>query len=239
MQLDVTLTPAELDRLDRRSHIVAVIDVVRASSTMVNGLANGCRAFVPVPSVAAARRTAKVLAPEDPLLGGERGGVAVRGFDLGNSPWEYTPERVRGRTVVFTTSNGTAAIAAGAEAKQVVIAAFVNLEAVARYLSAANSDVTIAAAGRLGRPALDDTICAGFIVHRLVELAKGAHELTDGARLALEVAHGQRGRVRAMLDSAASGRHVTALGLAHDLDFCARIDTFDLVPKVVEGRVIL
>jgi len=239
MQLDVTLTPAELDRLDRHSHIVAVIDVVRASSTMVNGLANGCRAFVPVPSVAAARRTAKVLAPESPLLGGERGGVAVQGFDLGNSPWEYTPERIRGRTVVFTTTNGTAAIAAGAEAKQVVIAAFVNLEAVARYLTAANSDVTIAAAGRLRRPALDDTVCAGLVVERLMDLAKGAHELTDGARLALETARGQRPRIREMLSAAASGRHVTALGLEHDLDFCAQIDTFDLVPRVVEGRVLL
>lgn len=238
MQLDVTLTPSELDRLDRRSHVVAVIDVVRASSTMINGLANGCRAFVPVPSVAAARRTAKVLEPENPMLGGERGGLTVKGFDLGNSPGEYTAGRVRGRTVVFTTTNGTAAITAGAKAKQVIIAGFVNLEAVARYLTAANSDITVAAAGRGSRPALDDTVCAGLIVERVVDLAKGAHELTDGARLALEAARGQRPRIREMLGMAASGRNVTALGLEHDLDFCARLDAFNIVPRVVEGRVV-
>lgn len=239
MQLDVTLTPPELDRLDRRGHVVAVVDVVRASSTMINGLANGCRAFVPVPSVAAARRTAAVLQPKNPLLGGERGGLAVRGFDLGNSPWEYTADRVKGRTVVFTTTNGTAAIAAGAEARQVIIAGFVNLEAVARYLTAASSDVTVAAAGRGRRPALDDTICAGLVVERILDLIKGSLELTDGARLALETARGQRPRIRELLSMAASGRHVTALGLERDLDFCAQLDVFDLVPRVVEGRVVL
>ena len=239
MLLDVTFTPRELARLDRRSHAVAIIDVVRASTTMVQGLASGCPAFIPVPSVASARRTARALGSPDVLVGGERRGVAVRGFDLGNSPLEYTPERVKGKTVVFTTTNGTAAIAAATDARRVVIAAFVNLEAVIRHLVADGGDVTVAAAGRLGRPALDDTVCAGLIVERVRQESEGGYTLTDGAYLALEASKEQRPRLREMLAQAASGRALKALGAEDDLDFCARLDVFDLVPSVEDGRVIL
>lgn len=239
MHLDVTLTPAELSRLDRHTHAVVVIDVVRASTTMIHGLASGCRAFIPVPSVAAARRTAKALDRSDVLLGGERGGVPVRGFHLGNSPGEYGPDRVGGKTVVFTTTNGTAAIAAATGARAVLIAAFVNLQAVAALLAKDRGDVTIAAAGRQGRPALDDTVCAGLIVHYLIQVAPADYTLSDGARLALETGRGQQDRLREMLSQAASGRALTALGFEQDLDFCARLDAYDLVPSVVDGRVML
>ncbi len=237
MQLDVTLTPRELDRLDRHGHTVAVIDVVRASTTMVQGLAAGAMAFIPVPSVAAARRTAKSLGHDKVLLGGERGGVAVSGFNLGNSPLEYTPERVSGQTIVFTTTNGTAAIAAARSAQSIIIAAFVNLDAVVAYLQTAGTDVTIAAAGRLGRPALDDTICAGLIVNQLLE--GGPWTPTDTALLARQSANDQATQIRELLSQAASGQALKRLALEADLDFCAQLNLYNLVPRVEEGRVVI
>lgn len=238
MQLDVTMTPSELDRLDRRSHTVAIIDVVRASTTMIEGLSNGCLDFVPVPSVAAARRTAHALGHHEVLLGGERRGVAVTGFHLGNSPLEYTAERVAGKTIVFTTTNGTAALAAAAEAKAVIIAALVNLEAAAQHLAAVGTDITLAAAGRQGRPALDDTVCAGLLAQRIVDLAPGVFSFTDGAAVAVAASMGYRNRTEPLLEEAAAGRAVRALGLGHDIAFCARLDSHHLVPYVLEGRVV-
>lgn len=238
MQLDVTLTPGELDRLDRRTHTVAVIDVVRASTTMIHGLSNGCLEFVPVPSVAAARRTARALPQTDLLLGGERGGVAVAGFDLGNSPEEYSRQRVAGKTIVFTTSNGTATIAAAAEAHAIIIAAFINLEAAAQKLARAGTDVTLAAAGRGGRPALDDTVCAGMLVQRICDLATEPFFLTDGAHLAAAAARAYEERTGALLDQAASGRAVKSLGFPRDIDACSPLNTHDLVPRVIDGRVV-
>ena len=112
MEIDVTFTPNELGKTSREGRVVVVIDVVRAATTMCTGLANGAAAFLPVRSVTAARRRAQAIPEGQRLLGGERGGVPPAGFDLGNSPLDYTPERVAGQQIVFTTTNGTATLAA-------------------------------------------------------------------------------------------------------------------------------
>ncbi|MBI2887162.1 MAG: 2-phosphosulfolactate phosphatase [Chloroflexi bacterium] len=239
MEIDVSFTPRELARLEVRRRIVVVIDVVRASTTIVQGLASGGAAFVPVGSVAAARRASGSVPEALRLLGGERGGVRIPGFDLGNSPWEYTPDRVAGKTVVFTTTNGTAAIRAARDPQELLIGALVNLEAVARYLAARATDVVLAAAGQEGRPVLDDTVCAGLLAERLQALSGEGYALSDGARLALGASQPYRGRLREMLEHAASGRALLRIGYQRDLDFCAQLSVLDAVPGVVDGRVVL
>lgn len=244
MEIDVTFTPAELARAALRDRVVVILDVVRASTTMIQGIASGCEAFLPVRSVAAARRLARELPEANRLLGGERGGARVPGFDLGNSPWEYLPERVAGKTIVFTTTNGTAAINAARGAGETLIGAFVNLGAVTRRLAQRGSDlptgqagVTLAAAGRGGRPVLDDVACAGMMAQEVVTLLGGSCSLSDAARIAVQASVPYRGRLRELLEESASGRALLSIGYDRDLDFCARLSVLDVVPRVVEGKV--
>jgi len=235
MKIDVTFTPSELARTDLRERTVVVLDVVRASSTIAQGMASGAAAFVPVRSVTAARRAARQYPPAVRLLGGERDGVRIPGFDLGNSPREFTAARVSGKTIVFTTTNGTAAISAARAAQRTYIGAFVNLAAVADCLLREDADVTLAAAGRRDRPVLDDVACAGAFIQALQQ--KVGCELTDSAKIALRLWEPYQGRVRDLLADSASGRALIHIGYDLDLDFCGQTSVLNVAPRVLEGKV--
>ena len=237
MEIDVTFTPNELGKTSREGRVVVVIDVVRAATTMCTGLANGAAAFLPVRSVTAARRRARAIPAGQRLLGGERGGVPPAGFDLGNSPLDYTAERVAGQQIVFTTTNGTATLAAAEGALAVYTGALVNLEAVAQRLMQLNAPVTLAAAGANGRPVLDDLGCAGMIIQRLQALGV-AVTLSDGAQVALTVARRYEGRTLEMLRESFSGRALLDVGLGDDLHHCAQLSVLDMLPRLEGDRVV-
>lgn len=237
MKINVTFTPSELARSDLRDRTVVVLDVIRASSTIAQGMASGAAAFVPVRSVTAARRAARQYPPALRLLGGERDGVRIPGFDLGNSPREYTNERVSMKTIVFTTTNGTAAISAAKAAQRIYVGALVNLTAVADCLLREGADVTLAGAGRSDHPVLDDVACAGAFIHALQQ--KVRCELTDSAKIALRLWEPYQGRVRDLLVDSASGQALIHIGYDLDLDFCAQIGVLNVAPRVVQGKVEL
>lgn len=207
---------------------VVVIDVLRATSTIITALANGCRGLVPVGSPAAARREAARLAGERPLLGGERNGLKIKGFDLGNSPLEYRPEVVRGRTIVFCTTNGTRALLRARKAGRVVLAAFLNAASVARWLKAEGRNWLFFCAGSKGYFSWEDFMCAGLVLTTLKALEPGL-KLGDGARAALELATSSRELF------GIHAEYLRQLGLAADVDFCRQLNVFDLVPFYADG----
>ncbi|HEX5521730.1 MAG TPA: 2-phosphosulfolactate phosphatase, partial [Longimicrobiaceae bacterium] len=131
MRLDVFFSPAELSAGEINGRTVVVIDVLRAGTTIVEALAAGARAIYPAASTEEAIRIATNLGRSEVVLCGERKCLPIEGFDLGNSPREFTPERVSGKTLVMTTTNGTRAILASLEAERVYVAAFANLGATA------------------------------------------------------------------------------------------------------------
>lgn len=229
MEVHVTVSPADLRRSRPAGRAVAVIDVVRAATTIACGLAAGCAGFLPVPSVAEARRRAAALGDPPPLLGGERRGVRLPGFDLGNAPTEYTPDRVAGRRVVFSTTNGTATLAAAGGAALVVVAALVNLGAAAEVLAAQKGDITLAAAGAAGRPVLDDLACAGLLA-REVQRRRPDARLSDAAKAALLVGEAYQGRLLALLRESASGRALIDIGYDADLESCSQLSVLNVVP---------
>jgi 2-phosphosulfolactate phosphatase len=203
---------------------VVVIDVLRATSTLTVALANGARRVVPF---ARAEEAVAFRAREDGVLAcGEREGRIVPGFDLGNSPFEYTPERVAGRTLAFASTNGSLAVRAVAGFRRRLLAAFVNASAVARSL-AEEREVLMLCAGQLGRFALEDAACAGWLCARLAE--RGATLANDGARLAWALAPRDAADVRALVEGSSHGRYLRSLGpaFARDVAFCAVLDRFD------------
>ncbi|HZL87827.1 MAG TPA: 2-phosphosulfolactate phosphatase [Pirellulaceae bacterium] len=239
--LDVYLLPSlvEPERLSGR--LVVVMDVLRATTTIVYALASGARDVFICQEVDDARRLAANLPAA--LLAGERGGLRIDGFPLGNSPREYTPAAVGGRTVVFTTTNGTRAMARCSKARCVLLGAFVNFSAVCRELTAelsppASSGVALVCAGTEGEVTGEDTLLAGAIVEELVQDRDNKCSLNDQAQIAADVWRACRSEddgndslVRALRRSR-GGRHLVEIGLESDIALAAGIDRFDLVPRL-------
>lgn len=222
-----------------RGGIAVVIDVLRASTTMITALAHGAERVVPVADLDGARRIAAEIGPAA-LLGGERGGLRIQGFDLGNSPREYTADRVAGRTVVITTTNGTAALHACRDAAEIVVGAIVNRMAVAeavRRFAGDRGGVHLVCAGTDGVVSAEDVLAAGAI---LDAAAGDGHDdvLDAGAREAL--AFFQRvataGDVPAALVAefrrSPGGSNLVDLGMEADLPAAATLDSLRVVPRL-------
>jgi 2-phosphosulfolactate phosphatase len=207
-----------------------VIDVLRASTTVVHALAAGCAAVLPCAEVEEARRLADGMRAGRVLLAGERDGRPLPGFDLGNSPAEFTPSRCRGTTLVLTTSNGTRAMLRAAPADRALVAGFVNFSAVCEQLARDAHPVHVLCAGDGGEVALEDALLAGALVEFLSEA--GPVCLNDGARLAWD-SFTHHGRVLAgALEVSAGGARLRALGYDDDIRAAALVDQFTLVPEL-------
>lgn len=217
-----------------------VIDVLRASTTVCHALHAGADRVVPCGTVEDARRVAAELrdAGEPALLAGERGCVKVDGFDLGNSPTDYTAdaltdERGGGRPVVLTTTNGTAALLRCLAADEIVVGCFANLSAAVDRLAAGGGPVHFVCAGTEGHVTAEDVLFAGRAANRLVELGAGTLDHHDGdpARLAAEFAAGRPDAAATLADSR-GGRNLLRLGRGADIATCAAVDSAPVVPTL-------
>jgi 2-phosphosulfolactate phosphatase len=217
--------------------IVVVIDVLRATSTIVEALANGARSVLPVATVDEAVRKAEEIGRDTVLLCGEREGMQIRGFHLGNSPADFTRERVDGRPLIMTTTNGTGAVLASSSASRCYIGSLLNLSAVARRLLEHNEDVLLLCAGREGAFAIDDALCAGRIARRLADETKVVLG-NDAAITAVRTTTRRPIRARELARTAA-GRQLRDIGLSADIAFCAQEDRHDVVPVLEEHRLRL
>jgi 2-phosphosulfolactate phosphatase len=221
--------------------VVLVVDVLRASTTMITALAHGCAGIVPVIDADEARRRAAALGAGSAVLAGERRGETIPGFVLGNSPLEVSAERVGGRTLVFTTSNGTRALLAARGAAAVGVAAFVNLTAAAVWARAGGRDVTVLCAGERGQISLEDHVCAGFLVKRLAGPERDA-ELSPRAHDAVTAGVGYIDDLGRLARASSWARRLASRGRGGDVAACLALDTTTLVPvyqpdvdKVVSG----
>jgi 2-phosphosulfolactate phosphatase len=235
MKIDVFFSPAEVAEAPMESKVAAVIDVIRATSTMVEALANGARGIFPTVSTEEAIKLASSLGREDTILCGERKGLKVEGFDLGNSPSEFTTERVQGKQLVMSTTNGTRAFLSVAGAHRVLAASFLNLSAVAEALQG-TEEVAIVCAGKEDRFALDDALCAGNLIEKLVAGEEADVTLNDAGRVALELSSSHEVSAE-FLQSTAAGRALEAVGLEEDLEHCAALDRYSSVPEMKEKQI--
>ncbi|HZV06102.1 MAG TPA: 2-phosphosulfolactate phosphatase [Gemmataceae bacterium] len=226
----VHLTPDRLTPALLAGSVAVVIDVLRATTTIIHALAAGCCAVLPVAEVEEARRIADGMRAGRVLLGGERDGVPLPGFDLGNSPGEYTCVRCKGTTLVLTTTNGTCALIRAAAAERTLIAGFVNYSAVCEQLAAEERPVDIVCAGYHGDVALEDALLAGALVEYLCE--HGMVALNDAARLAWDCFENHGRILDGALEVSAGGAHLRSLGYDEDIRAAARVDQFAVVPEL-------
>lgn len=235
--LNVHLLPDLADPHDLAGHTSVVIDVLRASTTITTALQYGAKEVIPCLTVEEARQ----LAGQRPgsLLGGERGGKPLPGFDFGNSPAEYTADRVADKTIVFTTTNGTKAMTRCMGSGRILIGAIVNRAAICRSV-ADDQRVDIICAGTNGEFSMDDALAAGAIVSQLSP-ASSDWELNDGANICRslwdhEVGDGDRSvlvdRIEASLAQSLGGRNLIGIDMRSDLALAAQLDLYDGVPDL-------
>ena len=263
MKITLTFNPSELRSrvaCDLVSHggrqkalRVVVIDVLRACSTITHALSQGCRAIYPFASVRGCLQKARELGRDRVILGGERGGLRIKGFQLGNSPLEYTREVIGGKDVLFTTTNCTKnlnTITRLGKPKEVLICSLLNLPAVADYLvrsmessppkaDVAGGLVQLELSGTEGEVSLEDVICGGMLIHRLVGAYGHTPLLSDSARLAhVTYLHYKDNPHQALLDST-HGRRLIELGMKRDVDFCGRVGIYSCIPRFARGGIRL
>lgn len=233
IRIDVVLTADGVVPAHLTGATALVIDVLRASTTIVTALGNGAACIVPVETVEDARARKATLGAEA-ILAGERNGDPPEGFDLGNSPLEFTAARVRGRTIVLTTSNGTRALTAARGAAAVGVAAFVNAGAAAAWAGGRGGDVVLVCSGSLGTPSLEDQACAGVLAARLVAEAPAA-TLTPAAEEAQALGLRYAKDLERLAADAPHARGLARKGHAADIAVCLALDTSTVVPVLVLG----
>jgi 2-phosphosulfolactate phosphatase len=238
MNIDLAFTPYELAKKDLREKAVVVIDALRATSTMIVAFENGCSAFIPVLTDKEARERVALQKDTALLLGGEREAMPIEGFDLGNSPRDYRPEKVRGKVVVITTTNGTRALIAARKAAEVFIGAFLNLSALSRRLEEVGREVIIACAGDEDLFSLEDAVCGGAIVDRLEKVVLPLLK-SDSAMAAKVLYEYGESDIYGMLAASKWGQHLERIGMGKDVRICAQIDSSKLVPVYREGKIFL
>lgn len=237
LKVKVFATPREWSEDDVRGTTAIVIDVLRASSTIIQAISNGAREVVPVTSPAEAGEFAIKAGRSDLVLGGERDGKLIEGFDLGNSPFEYTPERIGGRTIVFASTNGAPALVRCKTADHVLVAGFNNFSSAVAAARGLQRDVSIICSGRHGKFSLEDFVCAGKIVEGVS--GPGAAQDHDGSQAALDLFRYYRSQIREIVRSCFHGRYLASIGYADDLDHCAKVDSHQVVPVLIEGKIRL
>jgi 2-phosphosulfolactate phosphatase len=240
MKIDVCLTPGLVDELQLRDKNVVVIDVLRAATTIAVALANGAREVIPVESVETAVKLSASLFGDVVLLGGERGGKMVEGFHLGNSPSEYVESVVKGKSIVFTTTNGAPAMSKSRYSKHMAIGSFVNVKRVVEFIKSINEDFIIVCAGNqsaVGGFSLEDTVCAGMIIDKLKHGSQDLVELSDSAACAVALYRGHARNILKMLEESEHGLDLVKIGFKEDLKVCASADSIPVLP-ILSGSVI-
>lgn len=238
MDVEVFLTSATVEEEDVKNRTVVVIDVLRACSTIVTALANGARAVLPVADMAQAGRIASNLNRSVYRLGGERDGKKIDGYDLGNSPREYTLEAVEGRDVILNTTNGTLALTRARGAKELLVGCFLNAQRVVDRVEHAGRDVTIICAGRRNRISLEDTLCAGLLLYRLWNGTE-PDVTTDTAHIAFSQYLRDREDVTQALRRSESARLLADLDAKEDVRYCLQVDELPLLPRFEDNRLLL
>jgi 2-phosphosulfolactate phosphatase len=237
MRVDLYFTPNQIDETQFRDKVVVVIDVLRASTSIATALHNGAREIIPVTTVESAVKISGNLVGAAVLLGGERNGKTIEGFHLGNSPLEYTEEKVKGKSIIFSSTNGSQAIAKAHYARDLVVCGFVNVGIVAEFLGKCTSDIIIVCAGDDGRFSMEDSVCAGLLIRRLSRTDGVKAEHSDAALAAVTLYKSFGKSTLKMIQNSEHGKYLIGIGFADDCAICARVDSIPVLPQLV-GNVI-
>lgn len=227
---------ADLNKSMLIGKTAVMIDALRASATIITAISNGCDRIVPT-SEANEAAAIKKISEGNVLLCGEIDAQKVGGFDLGNSPLEYSSEVVADRVLIYSTSNGSVAVKGLADAETIIIGTFINATAAAQRAFDLGRDIVLVCAGTKGKFSTDDIVAMGCIIDRLIMLDEEL-ETDDLGKVALKIYHDSRNDILGALEGSSDYEYLKQLKLFDDLEYCTREDMFDVVPVYQEGVII-
>ncbi len=240
MKIDLSFNAVQFDELQLREKNVIVIDVLRASTTITIALKNGAREIIPVASIESAVKISGSLFGEVTLRGGERNGKIIEGFNLGNSPLEYSETAVKGKSIIYCTTNGSVAMAKSRYARTLAVGSFINLTTTTNFIRDGKKDFLFICAGRantVGNFSLEDAVCAGMMIQNLLKTESLEVELSDSAKAAYAVSKTYSRSIHKMLKTSEHGKFLIDLGFVEDLKICAQVDSVPVLP-ILMGTVI-
>lgn len=232
MKIDVVTTGNNVTSDIVKDRVVIVIDVLRATSVIITAISNKAKSVIPVTSVEEALKIKNKM--ENVVLGGERKAEKIEGFDLSNSPLEYTKENIENKNVILTTTNGTKAIARSRSAEKIFIGSLLNAKAVAKKVNDENKDIVIVLAGTNDQFSIDDFVVAGAIIKDILEL--GEYRLTDISKTALLLFNTNKD-LENLISNAYHYNLLLDLGLEKDIKYCLGKDILDIVPEFENGVI--
>lgn len=231
--VEVCFTPGEYAYFKDEYEIVVVIDVLRATSAICSAFNNGVSALIPVPTI----EEAKAYQEKGYLVGAERKGQIVEGFDFGNSPYSYMKDELKGKEVVLSTTNGTKAINIAKDADTVVIGAFSNLDALCNWLIEQDKNVLCLCSGWQDKFNLEDTICAGAIMEQLI--ATGNYTSDEDSSIAAKYLYlSAKDNYLGYLKSSSHRRRLKNLNLNEDIKYCLTPNQTDVIPILKNGKLV-
>ncbi len=237
IRADVYFSALRLDELQLKDRNIVVLDVLRSGTSIAVALHAGAKQIIPVNNIESAMKIAGGLSSEVTLNAGERNARMIEGFHLGNSPREFTPAAVKGKSIIFLTTNGTSAVVKGKHARNLVMGGFVNLSRIVDFLAGLKSDFLLLCAGKENSFSMEDAVCAGRILNQFSKHFPGKLDLNDSAvaAMTLDKSHGKA--LLKMLKQSEHGRYLVSIGLGEDLDICAAIDSVPVLPRLA-GTVL-
>ncbi|WP_461207459.1 2-phosphosulfolactate phosphatase [Clostridium sp. DL1XJH146] len=237
MFVDVMNSGTKIEKSKLSDKSVVIIDVLRATSTIITALVNKAKCVIPVSTVEEGWEIHHKLEENSVILGGERKAVQIQGFTLGNSPLNYKEEKVKGKTVVITTTNGTIAIKESVGADNIYIGALLNAFSVAEKIFKDEKDIVIICSGTNGDFSLDDAYCAGMIIDYIGKMAK--IELSDLAWTLRYIYKNNKNNPHTFLKNCRHYKILEDKGFHDDLKYCLQSNIYSVVPTYVDGKIVL
>ncbi|MGZ3373955.1 MAG: 2-phosphosulfolactate phosphatase [Gemmatimonadaceae bacterium] len=238
MRLDVFFTPNQVKPIETAGRLVVIVDVLRASTTVATALGNGARTVIPVEGADEVINRSKEFARSQILLAGEQKMYPIAGFDIGNSPQAFTPAMVEGKTILITTTNGTKTLLGVQNARDIVIASYVNFTAALALMKVAASsktDIAIICAGEEGGFTLEDAACAGRYVRAIPKRADIKTNDAAAASVVIEKKYGDN--IAKVFKESAHGQALASAGFGDDLAAAAEVDSYPVVPIYQDRQI--
>lgn len=233
-QIQVCFSPHSYPLFQNQGQIVVVVDVLRATSAICAGLANGVNSIIPVESI----EEAKSYSKKGFVVAGERNGEVLEGFEIGNSPYSFLDPKLVGRNIALTTTNGTKAIKSAYQAETILIGSFLNLNSIFQYIKANSKDVLILCAGWKDKFNLEDTLFAGALAKLLLQL-KNFSTSCDSTRASILLFNIAEPNLENFLKDSSHRERLGKLNLEKDIEYCLSIDKLDVVPIIDKNGFIV
>lgn len=232
MKVDIIFIADESSESKTKGKVCVVIDVLRATSVIITALENGAERIFPFKDIETIQERCRNL--KNIIKCGERNALKIDGFDLGNSPLEFTKEKVFGKDIYMSTTNGTKAIENSLSADKILICSFLNIQSVVKRIVEYGKDCVIVCAGTNGKFSLDDTLCAGFIIK---ELQKYTEISIDDMLLALIRISESHKNIKDILKGSTHYSYLLSLGFEKDIEHIFSLNKYSIVPEYKNGYI--